>query len=82
MKALLTIEEAAKLTRLSVKTIYTYAERETIPHIKLGRRVLFEEDKLEEWVTSCSVIPEGISEKSNNTEEETAEADSSIGEPA
>jgi excisionase family DNA binding protein len=57
MKALLTIEEAAELTKLSVKTLYTYAEKEKIPHIKLGRRVLFAEDKLEEWVNSCSVIP-------------------------
>ena len=57
MKALLTIEEASELTKLSIKTLYTYAEKEKMPHIKLGRRVLFDEDKLEEWVISCSVTP-------------------------
>jgi len=65
MKALLTIEEAAELTKLSVKTLYTYAENEKIPHIKLGRRVLFAEDKLEEWVNSCSITPVGEAGKEN-----------------
>ena len=49
------IEEASELTKLSVKTLYTYTEKEKIPHIKLGRRVLFSEYKLEEWVNSCAV---------------------------
>ncbi len=57
MKALLTIEEASELTKLSIKTLYKYAERETIPHIKLGRRVLFDEDAIEGWVNSYRVAP-------------------------
>ena len=65
MKTLLTIEETAKLTKLSVKTLYTYAEREIIPHIKLGRRVLFEENELEKWVTSQRVEPSGKTDKSS-----------------
>jgi len=69
MKALLTIEEASELTKLSVKTLYTYAEKETIPHIKLGRRVLFSEDKLEEWVNSCSIAPTGDAVKEAVIEE-------------
>jgi len=69
MKALLTIEEASELTKLSVKTLYTYAEKETIPHIKLGRRVLFSEDKLEQWVNSCSIIPAGDAVKDTVIEE-------------
>ena len=73
MKALLTIEEASKLTKLSIKTLYTYAERETIPHIKLGRRVLFEEDRIEEWVTSCRVATTSESEKNSVNENNATE---------
>ena len=63
MKALLTIEEAAELLKLSIKTLYTYVERESIPHIRLGRRVLFSTEKLEEWVNNCSILPGGRSLK-------------------
>ncbi len=73
MKALLTIEEAAELTKLSVKTLYTYAEKEKIPHIKLGRRVLFEENKLEEWVSSQRVEPTNETEKITASENNTTE---------
>ena len=32
MEALLTVKEAAEITRLKTKTLYTYAERRIIPH--------------------------------------------------
>ena len=40
MDALLTVKEAAEITRLKTKTLYAYAERKIIPHIKLGSRLL------------------------------------------
>ena len=55
MEALLTVKEAAEITRLKTKTLYTYAERRIIPHIKLGSRLFFTREKLEEWIESKSV---------------------------
>ena len=84
MKALLTIEEASELTKLSVKTLYTYAEKEKIPHVKLGRRVLFNEDKIEGWVKSCEIAPAGESMKKAAVENGTAtdKVEEPVGEPA
>ena len=45
MEALLTVKEAAEVTRLNPKTLYAYAERRIIPHIKLGSRVFFKREK-------------------------------------
>lgn len=58
MEPLLTIEEASKLTRLNTKTLYSYAEKKRIPHVKLGRRLLFSARELEEWVKSCTIEKE------------------------
>lgn len=55
MEALLTVKEAAEITRLKTKTLYAYAERRIIPHIKLGSRWFFTREKLEEWIESKSV---------------------------
>jgi hypothetical protein len=69
MEALLTVKEAAEITRLNTKTLYAYAERKIIPHpgrkqascsgmhpyIKLGRRLFFTREKLEGWIESNSV---------------------------
>jgi excisionase family DNA binding protein len=55
MEGLLIVEEAAEFTRLSTKTLYTYASQKRIPHIKLGSRLLFERVKLEEWIKGNAV---------------------------
>ena len=55
MDALLTVKEAAEITRLKTKTLYAYAERRIIPHIKLGSRLFFTREKLEGWIESNSV---------------------------
>jgi len=75
MEALLTVKEAAEITRLKTKTLYAYAERRIIPHpgrkqascsgmppyIKLVSRLFFTREKLEGWIESNSVstIDEG-----------------------
>lgn len=48
----LDVEEAASYLKLSKPSIYRRVSDNTIPHIKLGRRVLFERDTLDEWVAS------------------------------
>ena len=58
MEGLLTVEEAADFTRLSTKTLYTYASQKRVPHIKLGSRLLFDQVKLEEWIRG-NAVPAG-----------------------
>ena len=55
METLLTVKEAAEITRLKTKTLYAYSERRIIPHIKLGSRLFFTREKLEGWIESNSV---------------------------
>ena len=55
MEKLLTVEEAAEMTRLKPRTIYVYAERRKIPHIKLGTRLLFDREALQNWINSNTV---------------------------
>ncbi len=59
MEGLLTVDEAADFTRLSTKTLYTYASQKRIPHIKLGSRLMFDRFKLEEWIRSNAVPAAG-----------------------
>ncbi len=55
MEALLTVKEADEIARLKTKTLYAYAERRIIPHVKLGSRLFFTREKLEGWIESNSV---------------------------
>jgi DNA binding domain, excisionase family len=55
--ALLTIDEASKKTRLSRSTLYKATSAQSIPFIKLGARVLFDEGALEGWISSHAVAP-------------------------
>ncbi|MCK5098524.1 MAG: helix-turn-helix domain-containing protein [Desulfobacteraceae bacterium] len=65
MEQLLTVKEAAEITRLNPKTLYAYAERRIIPHIKLGSRLFFTEKQLEKWILDSTVasIDEQLSSK-------------------
>ncbi|MBN2049285.1 MAG: helix-turn-helix domain-containing protein [Spirochaetales bacterium] len=46
------------MTRLSIKTLYSYAEKQIVPHVKLGKRLFFSEAKLESWVAGYSIDPD------------------------
>jgi excisionase family DNA binding protein len=50
MKPLLSIKEASELTGLSVATLYKYKLLRTVPFVKIGRRLLFDEDRLVAWI--------------------------------
>ena len=50
MKPLLSIKEASELVGLSVPTLYKYVFLRTVPYIKIGTRVLFDEDMTAAWV--------------------------------
>ena len=55
MSDILTVKEAAKLTRLSVGTVYQYVERKRLPHLKVGAKLLFEREALLGWLASHRV---------------------------
>lgn len=50
MQRLLSVEEAAEFLNISVSEVYKLKHFGTIPYVKLGRRLLFDQEKLEEWV--------------------------------
>ena len=55
---LLTIADAALILRISEDTVRRYAKAEKIPCRRVGRRTLFTEADLLEYVDSCRVEPE------------------------
>lgn len=57
MSEILTIPEAAELTRLKPSTLYSYVEARKIPFLKVGSRVLFEREALLEYLASHRVSP-------------------------
>ncbi|MDX9802238.1 MAG: helix-turn-helix domain-containing protein [Spirochaetia bacterium] len=52
---LLTLEEAARITRLKPATLYVYEGKNKIPHIKIWSRLLFDSVRLCEWIASKAV---------------------------
>ena len=55
MNSLLTLQEITELTRLSKATIYAYVAAKKIPFVKLGARVLFSPDAIQEWIDKRKV---------------------------
>jgi excisionase family DNA binding protein len=49
---LMTIEELAALVNMAVTSIYGLIRRRQIPHIKRGKRLIFEKTKIIEWLQS------------------------------
>jgi hypothetical protein len=47
---LLTIQEAADFLRLTKRTLY---QREDIPRVRYGHRVMYIKEDLERWVRAC-----------------------------
>ncbi len=49
MQEPLDIDQAARFVGLKKGTLYNMVSRKSIPHYKLGNRVLFKESDLEAW---------------------------------
>lgn len=49
---LLTVQEAAKFTRLSVPTIYSLVSKGGLPVCKKGKRLYFSQTELFDWIRS------------------------------
>ncbi|MDR1902483.1 MAG: helix-turn-helix domain-containing protein [Treponema sp.] len=48
----LTVKDASSLTTLSPSTIYSYVHYKVIPYAKIGARIVFEENRLRQWLKS------------------------------
>ena len=49
-RCLLTVKEAAQWFGLSIYTLYYWAQARKIPHVKIGKRVMFSPDDLRRWL--------------------------------
>jgi excisionase family DNA binding protein len=56
-RRLLSIQEVADYTGLSVHTLYTMVSQRRIPFIKVGRLVRFDRGLLDEWLAKHTVMP-------------------------
>ncbi len=66
-KSLLNIDDVAKLTGLSVGTLYHWVSQRRIPFVRLSaRRIMFRASDLEKWITE-KVVPAWDSECSTAT---------------
>jgi excisionase family DNA binding protein len=49
-EVMLTLREAAEKLRISERTLREYVKRGTVPHLRLGRNILFPLRALERWI--------------------------------
>jgi excisionase family DNA binding protein len=52
---LLTAGEVAELLRIPKSTVYELTRTRRLPHLKVGRRTLFDPLVLDEWIASRNV---------------------------
>lgn len=54
LSPLLTVQEAAEITRAAPSTIYRWAETGQLPSIKVGRLLRFRREDLVRWIDDLS----------------------------
>lgn len=54
-KLCLSAAEVSEMTGLSVSTIRTLTRRGEIPHIKVGRRILYPLNRIENWLAQNTI---------------------------
>ena len=61
MSQLLNVKELCEYLRVSKPTVYRMTSQREIPMIKLGNRVLFDKEKIDEWLSgmSCEAVAHG-----------------------
>ena len=57
MTPLLTIEECARILRISTSTLYKMTSGRRIPFMHVGSRVMFDPEKIQAWLEERSVEP-------------------------
>ena len=54
-EAVLTVQEASRLLRVSPNTGYDYIARGLIPHLRLGGRIVIPRARFEAWLAGAEV---------------------------
>jgi excisionase family DNA binding protein len=49
-KLTLTAQEVADILNISIDTVYKLTRQNEIPHVTIGRRVLFRRESIEQWL--------------------------------
>lgn len=62
-KRFIGVEELAEYLDLKKSTIYQWVHQQKIPHYKLGKRVKFDLEKIENWLKRKEVKPHSIWEQ-------------------
>ena len=57
MDKLLSITELSEILGITRSTIYKLVSAKKIPYLKIGARVLFDEECLKEWTKSKAIEP-------------------------
>ena len=57
MQKLLSIQEAAELLHISRSLLYELAGKR-LPCIRINKRILFQEERLEKWIQENAIEPE------------------------
>lgn len=55
MNNLLNIKEAASYLRISISTLYRWIHQKKIKHVKIGSRVLFSQEYLDEFIKNNTI---------------------------
>jgi DNA binding domain, excisionase family len=55
---LLTVDETARLLRISRNLTYELIAHNRVPHIRLGRRILVPRRGLETWIATGTALPQ------------------------
>ena len=60
MGNMMTLQETADFTRLAPSTLYKYVSSRRIPFVRIGTKLLFSRDVIEEWIMAQAVEPIGV----------------------
>lgn len=52
MRRLLTAAEAAEILAVTPARVYELVRQDVLPHVRLGRQVRIDPDRLEEWIAA------------------------------
>lgn len=55
---LLTPQRVADLLKVPKSTVYALCREQRIPHMRVGRRLVFQRDALAVWITASTVDPQ------------------------
>ena len=61
---LLNVKEAADFLNISKVTLYRMTSKKQISHYKVGAKILFDKEKLIEWISNLEVVPENWKQES------------------